>query len=103
MIILSIGVALLVTLQTFDVLKAVGKHHTMSAGLVIGGKDLRDEQRLINAMMILVKPGRRCTQTDDLASIYSTFASSAARGAAATTYSALPGCPEPVAGCRRPQ
>ncbi len=61
----SIGVALLVTLQTFDVLKAVGKHHTMSAGLVIGGKDLRDEQRLINAMMILVKPGRRCTvQTD---------------------------------------
>ena len=54
--ILPIGVALLVTLQTFDVLKAVGKHHTMSAGLVIGGKDLRDEQRLINAMMILVKP-----------------------------------------------
>ena len=63
--ILPIGVALLVSLQTFDVLKAVGKHHTMSAGLVIGGKDLRDEQRLINAMMILVKPGRRCTvQTD---------------------------------------
>ena len=45
--------------QIFDVLRVVGKHHEYSAGLVIGGKDFKEEQKLIGAMNILVgTPGR---------------------------------------------
>ena len=37
----------------------VGKFHEISAGLLIGGKDVREEQSLINAMNVLVAtPGR---------------------------------------------
>lgn len=40
--------------QIFNVLKIVGKYHCFSAGLLIGGKDLKSEQQLVNKMNILV-------------------------------------------------
>lgn len=46
-------------LQTFEVLRRIGKFHTLSAGLVIGGKDLKAEREAIHRMNILVAtPGR---------------------------------------------
>lgn len=46
-------------LQIFDVLRAVGRHHNFSAGLVIGGKDQKAEESRIGSMNILVcTPGR---------------------------------------------
>ena len=46
-------------LQIFEVLRAVGQKHLLSAGLVIGGKDFREEQSRILRMNILVAtPGR---------------------------------------------
>lgn len=45
--------------QIFDVLRQVGKNHTLSAGLIIGGKDFTEEQERINSMNILIcTPGR---------------------------------------------
>ena len=52
-------------LQIFDVLRVVGVHHTFSAGLVIGGKSVEEEQARINAMNILVAtPGRLLQHLD---------------------------------------
>lgn len=46
-------------IQIFEVLRKVGRYHTFSAGLVIGGKDLRDERQRMGRMNILVAtPGR---------------------------------------------
>jgi len=46
-------------LQTFEVLRRIGQSHNLSAGLIIGGKDLIHEQQRINYMNILVcTPGR---------------------------------------------
>eukprot|EP01103_Thecamoeba_quadrilineata_P000273 TRINITY_DN10227_c0_g1_i1.p1 TRINITY_DN10227_c0_g1~~TRINITY_DN10227_c0_g1_i1.p1 ORF type:complete len:809 (-),score=233.75 TRINITY_DN10227_c0_g1_i1:28-2454(-) len=46
-------------LQIFEVLRQVGINHTFSAGLVIGGKDITQEQKHIGTMNILVAtPGR---------------------------------------------
>ena len=46
-------------LQIFEVLRTIGRKHTMSAGLVIGGKNFREEQGRIVRMNILVcTPGR---------------------------------------------
>ena len=47
-------------LQIFDVLRAVGKHHTFSAGLLVGGKkEFNDEQQRVGSMSVLVAtPGR---------------------------------------------
>lgn len=47
-------------IQIFDVLRSVGKHHTFSAGLLIGGKkEFNEEQRRVTTMAILVAtPGR---------------------------------------------
>lgn len=46
-------------MQIFDVLRAVGKTHKFSAGLVIGGKDVQEEQDRIASMNILIcTPGR---------------------------------------------
>ena len=46
-------------LQIFDVLRLVGVQHTLSAGLVIGGKSVEEEQARIHAMNLLVcTPGR---------------------------------------------
>jgi len=41
-------------IQIFDVLRIIGKHHNYSAGLVIGGKDVKTEMQLIGGMNILV-------------------------------------------------
>ncbi|TPX59385.1 hypothetical protein PhCBS80983_g02540 [Powellomyces hirtus] len=52
-------------LQIFEVLKKVGKMHTFSAGLLIGGKDLKSEQERVNKMNILVcTPGRLLQHMD---------------------------------------
>eukprot|EP00750_Incisomonas_marina_P003173 INCI12874.2.p1 GENE.INCI12874.2~~INCI12874.2.p1 ORF type:complete len:821 (+),score=217.23 INCI12874.2:271-2733(+) len=46
-------------LQIFEVLRAIGHKHLLSAGLVIGGKDFTEEQSRILRMNILVAtPGR---------------------------------------------
>jgi ATP-dependent RNA helicase DDX10/DBP4 len=47
-------------MQIFDVLRtSVGKTHMYSAGLIIGGKDLSEEQERISGMNILIcTPGR---------------------------------------------
>jgi ATP-dependent RNA helicase DDX10/DBP4 len=52
-------------LQIFDVLRKVGKKHSFSAGLLIGGKDLKQEQERINRMNILIAtPGRLLQHMD---------------------------------------
>ena len=46
-------------IQTFNALRSIGGHHTFSAGLVIGGKSLKDEQDRLQRMNILIAtPGR---------------------------------------------
>ena len=35
-------------LQIFDELRKVGKRHSYSAGLLIGGKSVKEEQRFVN-------------------------------------------------------
>eukprot|EP01134_Creolimax_fragrantissima_P007766 CFRG7766T1 len=52
--------------QTFEVLRKVGKKHTLSAGLIIGGKDVETEQGAIARMNILVcTPGRLLQHMDE--------------------------------------
>ena len=51
--------------QIFEVLRAIGGHHTFSAGLVIGGKNLKDERERLNRMNVLVAtPGRLLQHMD---------------------------------------
>ena len=46
-------------MQIFDVLRTIGKNHRYSAGLVIGGKEVQEEQDRILGMNILIcTPGR---------------------------------------------
>lgn len=46
-------------LQIFEVLRVVGKMHSFSAGLVIGGKNFREEQlRLVRMNLLVCTPGR---------------------------------------------
>ncbi|KAN0041165.1 hypothetical protein ACTFIV_003701 [Dictyostelium citrinum] len=53
-------------IQIFDVLKAVGKYHTFSAGLIIGGRNVQQEKDKINAMNILIAtPGRLLQHMDE--------------------------------------
>lgn len=52
-------------IQIFQVLRDVGKKHTFSAGLLIGGKDLKQEQERVGRMNILVAtPGRLLQHLD---------------------------------------
>ncbi|EGG06005.1 uncharacterized protein MELLADRAFT_36393, partial [Melampsora larici-populina 98AG31] len=45
--------------QIFEVLRSIGKFHSFSAGLVIGGKSLEDERERLSKMNILIAtPGR---------------------------------------------
>ncbi|KAH8839401.1 ATP-dependent RNA helicase dbp4 [Pyricularia oryzae] len=45
--------------QTFQVLRKIGRHHLFSAGLVIGGKSVREEAEALSRMNILIgTPGR---------------------------------------------
>ena len=51
--------------QIFNVLRSIGGHHTFSAGLVIGGKNLQDEKERLSRMNILVAtPGRLLQHMD---------------------------------------
>eukprot|EP01132_Coremiostelium_polycephalum_P002781 gene2781-3456_t len=53
-------------IQIFDVLKVVGKHHSFSAGLIIGGRDVKQEKEKINFMNILIAtPGRLLQHMDE--------------------------------------
>ncbi|KAI5861973.1 DEAD-domain-containing protein [Durotheca rogersii] len=54
--------------QIFEVLRKIGRHHTFSAGLVIGGKSLREEAERLGRMNILVcTPGRMLQHLDQTA------------------------------------
>ncbi|SCZ87545.1 BZ3500_MvSof-1268-A1-R1_Chr2-2g05011 [Microbotryum saponariae] len=51
--------------QIFDVMRKIGHKHSFSAGLVIGGKSLKDEQDRLSRMNILVAtPGRLLQHMD---------------------------------------
>ncbi|PLB44484.1 putative DEAD box RNA helicase [Aspergillus steynii IBT 23096] len=55
-------------IQIFEVLRKVGRYHNFSAGLVIGGKSLREEQERLGRMNILVcTPGRMLQHLDQTA------------------------------------
>nr|XP_025037525.1 probable ATP-dependent RNA helicase DDX10 isoform X2 [Pelodiscus sinensis] len=52
--------------QTFEVLRKVGKNHDFSAGLIIGGKDLKQEANKIHHLNILIcTPGRLLQHMDE--------------------------------------
>ncbi|KAL2267395.1 hypothetical protein VTJ83DRAFT_4672 [Remersonia thermophila] len=54
--------------QIFEVLRKVGRHHYFSAGLVIGGKSLKEEAERLGRMNILVcTPGRMLQHLDQTA------------------------------------
>lgn len=53
-------------IQIFEVLRKIGPFHTFSAGLVIGGKDLKQEKDRLARMNILVAtPGRLLQHMDE--------------------------------------
>lgn len=52
--------------QTFEVLRKVGRNHEFSAGLIIGGKDLKQESARIHRTNILIcTPGRLLQHMDE--------------------------------------
>lgn len=54
--------------QIFDVLRKIGRYHAFSAGLVIGGKNLKEEAERLTRMNILVcTPGRMLQHLDQTA------------------------------------
>ncbi|POR37441.1 ATP-dependent RNA helicase DBP4 [Tolypocladium paradoxum] len=54
--------------QTFEVLRKIGRYHAFSAGLVIGGKSLKEEAERLSRMNILVcTPGRMLQHLDQTA------------------------------------
>lgn len=56
-------------LQIFDVMRKIGGFHFFSAGLVIGGKNVKEEQERLARMNILVAtPGRLLQHLDQTAS-----------------------------------
>ncbi|KAI9791542.1 MAG: ATP-dependent RNA helicase dbp4 [Candelina submexicana] len=55
-------------IQIFEVLRKIGRNHTFSAGLVIGGKSLSEERERLARMNILVcTPGRMLQHMDQTA------------------------------------
>ena len=57
-------------IQIFEVLRKIGRYHSFSAGLVIGGKSLKDERERLERMNILVcTPGRMLQHMDQTASL----------------------------------
>ncbi|MCJ1283290.1 ATP-dependent RNA helicase dbp4 [Xylographa opegraphella] len=55
-------------IQIFEVLRNIGRNHTFSAGLVIGGKSLQEERERLRRMNILVcTPGRMLQHMDQTA------------------------------------
>ncbi|KAJ8945685.1 hypothetical protein NQ318_012404 [Aromia moschata] len=52
--------------QIFETLRKVGEHHDFSAGLIIGGKDLKFERnRMDNCNIIICTPGRLLQHMDE--------------------------------------
>lgn len=52
-------------MQIFDVLRSIGGFHQFSAGLVIGGKSLKDEgDRLARMNILVATPGRLLQHMD---------------------------------------
>lgn len=52
--------------QTFEVLRKIGSSHDFSAGLVIGGKELKSEQeRILRTNIIVCTPGRLLQHLDE--------------------------------------
>ncbi|KAK1146274.1 putative ATP-dependent RNA helicase DDX10 [Acipenser oxyrinchus oxyrinchus] len=57
--------------QTFEVLRKVGKNHEFSAGLIIGGKDLKSEtERIHRTNIIICTPGRLLQHMDQTMSFH---------------------------------
>ena len=57
-------------IQIFEVLRKIGRYHTFSAGLVIGGKSLQEERERLGRMNILVcTPGRMLQHMDQTAAL----------------------------------
>ncbi|XP_012714505.1 probable ATP-dependent RNA helicase DDX10 [Fundulus heteroclitus] len=57
--------------QTFEVLRKVGKNHEFSAGLVIGGKDLKSESvRICRTNIVICTPGRLLQHMDETATFH---------------------------------
>ncbi len=57
--------------QTFEVLRKVGKNHEFSAGLVIGGKDLKTEsERIHQTNIVICTPGRLLQHMDEPATFH---------------------------------
>ncbi|XP_051534347.1 probable ATP-dependent RNA helicase DDX10 [Myxocyprinus asiaticus] len=57
--------------QTFEVLRKVGKNHEFSAGLIIGGKDLKDESEKIHRTNIIIcTPGRLLQHMDETSTFH---------------------------------
>jgi ATP-dependent RNA helicase DDX10/DBP4 len=57
-------------IQIFEVLKQIGRNHSFSAGLVIGGKHLQEERERLGRMNILVAtPGRIQQHLDQTAEL----------------------------------
>ena len=53
-------------IQAYEVLRSFGSYHEMSAGLVIGGKDVKKEKAIIRNMNILIcTPGRLMQHMDE--------------------------------------
>lgn len=51
--------------QTFNTLREIGQYHSFSAGLVIGGKPLKEERDRLGRMNILIAtPGRLLQHLD---------------------------------------
>ena len=57
-------------IQIFEVLRNIGRFHTFSAGLVIGGKSLQEERDRLGKMNILIcTPGRMLQHLDQTAAL----------------------------------
>ncbi|KAM6140184.1 LOW QUALITY PROTEIN: putative ATP-dependent RNA helicase DDX10 [Pterocles gutturalis] len=57
--------------QTFKVLRKVGKNHEFSAGLIIGGKDVKEEsERIHHINMLICTPGRLLQHMDETSYFY---------------------------------
>ncbi|XP_017888498.1 probable ATP-dependent RNA helicase DDX10 [Ceratina calcarata] len=52
--------------QIYETLRKVGKHHDTSAGLIIGGKDLKFERKRVNQCNVIIcTPGRLLQHMDE--------------------------------------
>jgi len=59
--------------QIFEVLRKAGAKHSFSAGLIIGGKDLKSEQERLSQMNILICTPGRLLQHMDQTPLFDTY------------------------------